>query len=168
MIFFKDKQLILIGGLALMHSEAFANVVWPGLIIAQRMVVWAIPVGLFVETIIFKKAKPMGFGRALWIIFVVNLFSTIIGALGAAIGGLAWEVSVGVAFYRLLDIGTFNPATWIFTLGLAIYLSYFFEMKGLKWLFKIELDKRDKRLFAVANAISTLVAFGSTLVEHPF
>jgi hypothetical protein len=149
-------------------SLAFANVVWPGLILAQRMALWAIPAGLIIETIILNFVMKKPLAKAFGIVLVVNIFSTVIGALGTAIGGLAWEASVGIAFYRVLNIGTFNPATWIFTVGIAAYLSYFFECKALKWFFKISLEKKEKRLFLVANIVSTLVAFASIFIVSPF
>lgn len=114
-------------------SLAFANVVWPGLIMAQRMPIWAIPAGLIIETSIFivvmKRSPLNSFG----IVAAVNIL----------------------------------PATWLFTIGAATAISYFFEVKALKWFFKMPLEKREKRLFLLANVVSTLLAFGSIFIIKP-
>lgn len=162
------QKTIFILLLIIFPSIAFANVVWPGLLLAQRMALWAIPAGLIIETAIFTLMMKHPLAKSFKVIFVVNAFSTIIGAIGAAVGGLLWEASFGIAFYKLLDIGTFNPITWLFTLVIAAYLSYFSEVKSLKWFFKIELEKRESILFLIANIVSTLVAFISILLISPF
>ena len=137
------------------------DAVWPGKMLAEQMAVWALPLGLIIETAIIHLMMKRPLAKSIGMAIAINLFSSIVAGVGVTLAGLAWESSIGYALYRFLGVETFNPANWIFTVSVAAFLSYYFDIKALKWFFKINLEKKDKQLFLAANIVSTLIALAS-------
>lgn len=148
-------------------TPALANVVWPGLVLAPRLLFWAVPAGIALETLFLVQARRMKPRAALIPIAIVNALSALIGGLGVAVGGLAWELTGGALLYKMLGVGTFNWFTWLITLGIAAALSYQIEVVALQRLFRITLSKRERWAFLAANAATTAIALGSFALIAP-
>jgi hypothetical protein len=149
----------------LIPNIAVADVIWPGFMLAYRMIFWALPAGIAIEVAIVKRWFQLNWGRAFWIVTISNIISTIIGALGAAFGGILWELSLGQVINKVLQWGTFNPITWLATLLIATCISYFAELLVLKKIFKLEFNRKRKWAFFVANLLSTLIALVSFYIN---
>jgi hypothetical protein len=152
----------------LFASNTYADVVWPGLYLAGRMLWWAIPAGILIEVFIVKSIIIKSWPYALWVTAVVNIISTIIGALGALLGNLAFEATMGLILYKYFQVGTFNALSWSSAIIFGALVSTIIEVYSLKTIFKIKLNSRQRYIFLGANLLSTLVAFASILLKRPF
>ncbi len=148
-------------------SIALANVVWPGLYLYDRMIWWSAPVGILIETFILKRIIKKGWGHTLWVTTISNIISTFIGAIGAALGNLAFEFTIGQILYKSFGIGTFNPLGWLSAIIFGALISTLIEIYALKLIFKIKLNEKQKYLYLGANLISTLIAFASLMIKMP-
>ncbi|MFI5390387.1 MAG: hypothetical protein ACHQYQ_03415 [Bacteriovoracales bacterium] len=153
--------------LILFPSIALANVVWPGLYLYDRMILWSAPVGILIETFILKRIIKKGWAYTIWVTTVSNIISTIIGAIGAALGNLAFEFTIGIILYKFFAIGTFNPLSWASAIIFGALISTLIEIYALKWIFKIKLNTKQKYMYLGANLISTLIAFASVMIKMP-
>lgn len=160
--------LPLISILYFIPQNSYANVVWPGLFLSGRMIVWAIPVGILIEVFVLKKIIQKGWAYTLLVTSVANIISNIIGATGAILGNLAFEFTIGQILYKYFQIGTFNPLSWASAIIFGALISTIIEVYSLKTIFKIKLNSKQRYIFLGANLLSTLVAFVSILVKRPF
>jgi hypothetical protein len=149
-------------------QKSYADVVWPGLYLSGRMIIWAIPVGILIEVFILKYIIQKGWGYTLLVASVANIISTIVGATGAILGNLAFEATLGVILYKYFNIGTFNPLSWTSAIIFGALVSTLIEVYSLKTIFKIKLNSKQRYLFLGANLLSTLIAFASILIKKPF
>ena len=97
----------------------------------------------------------------------MNFASTLLGILLIPIAGLAWEFFPGSVLYRIFDVGTFNPGTWVMTFLFAVAINAALESLVIRWAFKTKLGKRGFWGLVVANAVSVGLAFGSLFVLWP-
>ena len=146
-----------------------ADMVWPALLLEQRLVaVIPIGVGLIVEWLALRFG---GFGltwrRAALVDVVMNAVSTIAGIPVIPLLGLAWEVFPGTVIYRIFNVGTFNPGTWVATLLLATIATSGIEALVVRWVFKILMSKRRLGVLFLANAVSIGIAFASLWLRPP-
>lgn len=149
-------------------QNCYANVVWPGLYLSGRMIIWAIPVGILIEVFLLKYIIQRGWGYTLLVTSVVNIISTIVGAVGAILGNLAFEATLGIILYKYFNIGTFNPLSWTSAIVFGALVSTIIEVYSLKTIFKIKLTSKQRIIFLGANVLSTLIAFASILIKRPF
>jgi hypothetical protein len=146
-----------------------ADVVWPALILEQRLLS-AIPIiaGLLTEWLALRLG---GFGlswkRAAVVDVVMNLVSTAAGVPLIPLLGLAWEIFPGLVMYRFLNIGTFNPGTWVATFLMATLATTAVEAAVVKWGFKIALGWRRFGILGLANTLSVAIAFVSLWLRPP-
>ncbi len=154
--------------LILVPISAFANVVWPGLFLSSRMLWWCVPAGILIEYFILKEILKKRWDYILLATVISNLISTIFGAIGALIGNLAFEFTIGQLLFKFYGIGTFNPFSWSSAIFLGALTSTIIEIYSLKIIFKISLTSKQKYIYFGANLISTLLAFASILVKKPF
>jgi len=146
------------------------------------MILWAIPVGLLVETVIFifilayRPPKQTFFVLSLYAFFVilwVNLHSFLVGALAAAVVGLFGMLIVVFGFYTFpaitsieLHDDTIYFSIWPLTILSAAHVSYWVEKKILEKTFQVTLSQREQILFSAANLLSTLVAYLAIPLEQ--
>lgn len=155
--------------MVLFFSEnSYANVVWPGLYLSGRMITWAIPAGILIEVFLLKYIIQRGWGYTLLVTSAVNIISTIVGAVGAILGNLAFEATLGIILYKYFQIGTFNPLSWTSAIFFGTLVSTIIEVYSLKTIFKIKLTSKQRYLFLAVNLLSTLTAFASILIKRPF
>jgi hypothetical protein len=150
-----------------MHA-ALADVVWPALWLAGRLVaVWAIGIGLVVELFFVKWLTGFGWGKAVLADVAMNAASSLIGVFLIPVAGLAWEFSAGIALYKVFNIGTFNPITWAATFLVAVFVNSTLETTVLRYGFKQRPFKRFFWWLSLANAFSVGIAVASIFLNPP-
>ena len=164
----QHKTWLTVLALLLVALPARADVVWPALYLETRLVTWwAITVGLVAEYIFVRQLLGFGVRKALLADVCMNFASTLLGILLIPIAGLAWEFFPGSVLYRIFDVGTFNPGTWVMTFLFAVAINAALESLVIRWAFKTKLGKRGFWGLVVANAVSVGLAFGSLFVLWP-
>ncbi len=134
-----------------------ADLVWPALYLADRMV--AVPVillGLVLEAGLFRRAFALSWRRAFGVACTVNVVSALVGIAVLPAWGWYWESSVAKRNHSL-GWGTFNPLTWAETCLMAWLLTTLVEYLPLRWV-----TQRPPTLLPtllLANAMSVGVAY---------
>jgi hypothetical protein len=145
-----------------------ADVVWPALFLAGRMLAWwAIGLGLLVELFFVRFLTGFGWLKSAVVDIAMNAASALLGLFLIPLAGIAWEATAGIALYKLFNIGTFNPGTWAATFSFATFINAALEASVLRYGFK---QRPFKRLFwwlAFANAISVGIALGTLFLWPP-
>ncbi|WP_298661330.1 hypothetical protein [uncultured Thiothrix sp.] len=160
------KLLLAISAL-LLSSAARADVVWPALYLETRLFSWwAIGLVLVVEYLFIRYVFAITPRKALIADVSANAASAVLGVLLIPLAGVAWEVFPGLAFYHLLNVGTFNPVTWAATFAMACLINAALESFVLKRAFGLPFTRRTFWWLVLANAFSVGIAFGS-LWLHP-
>jgi hypothetical protein len=152
-----------------LYATFLADVVWPALLLEGRILTWwAILVGLVVEFFFVRAITDLSFSRAAFADVAMNAASTVLGILLIPIAGIVWEMFPGIVIYKVFNIGTFNPGTWLATILIAAALNTFIERFVLRRFFKQPvIGKRAFWLLFVGNFISIAVAFGSIIYSPP-
>ena len=147
----------------------YANMVWPALYLETRLFSWwAISVGLVIEYFFVLKLLEKNRRRAAIATVSANIASAVLGILLIPLAGVVWEAFPGLLFYHLLNMGTFNPITWVSTFVLACGVNVVVEGLVYKRIFKLNFLFKSKLLFwfMLANTASVGVAMAS-LVLYP-
>jgi hypothetical protein len=147
-------------------TAAHADVIWPALYLEAKML--SVPViasGLLLEALMLRFGFAKGWKDASKGSFVVNLISTIAGILLIPLAGIAWEVFPGLVLYKGLNMGTFNPVTWIATFSLALGITTSIEIVCLKRWFSVPTGKRTWALWTLINAVTVGLAFTSLAIQ---
>jgi hypothetical protein len=149
-------------------SSLLTDIVWPALLLEGRLLS-TIPIltGLVVEWLALRFG---GFGlswkRAAIVDVAMNAVSTAVGVVLIPALGIAWELFPGSVLYKLFNIGTFNPGTWIATFVIAVLATTAVEAGVVRWGFKVPLGRRRFSTLCGANCLSVAIAFVS-LWTHP-
>jgi hypothetical protein len=148
--------------------HALADVVWPSLFLAERMLSWwIIAAGLVIEFFFVRWLTGAVPGRAALMTLVMNAISTAAGVVAIPISGLAWELIASVSLLPLMNWGTFNPVTWLVSAVLAALVNAVIEVGSLRLIFKVPLSKRLFWWLAVANFITAGMALASLMIVPP-
>jgi hypothetical protein len=151
-----------------MKIELLADLVWPALILADRMrSLTAILAGLIFEFLILRYVFPMTWKRALLIDLTMNAASALVGAILIPVAGIIWEFFPGTLIYHMFHMGTFNPLTWMATCVMAVFISTGIEVLVVRMLFAFDITKRRFWSIAVANLGSTFIAWISLQIHPP-
>ena len=147
----------------------FADVVWPALLLEGRMLTWwAILAGLIVEYFFVRGITDLSLSRAAWADIAMNALSAMLGVLLIPIAGLIWEIFPGIVIYKIFNIGTFNPGTWIATILMAAAINTYIERFALRRFFKQPVvGRRCFWMLFLANAISITLAVASLFCYPP-
>jgi len=108
-----------------------------------------------------------GWGKAVLADVAMNTASSLIGVFLIPVARLAWEFSVGIALYKVFNIGTFNPITWAATFVLAVFVNSALETTVLRYGFKQRPLKRFFWWLSLANAFSVGIAVASIFLNPP-
>ncbi|MEZ5966935.1 MAG: hypothetical protein R3F56_24050 [Planctomycetota bacterium] len=139
---------------------ADADVVWPALYVASGSFAWyVIVVGLLLEYPFAKFITGASWRSAWEPTVVMNLASTLAGAVFIPIAGIAWEVFPGSLIHEVTHTGTFNPYTWIATFVMAVVINSGIEALVLKRLFQAPRLLAAFAWLLPANACSVALAF---------
>ncbi len=164
----KKKTWLIIFGLLMAAVPARADVVWPALFLETRLVTWwAISAGLVAEYLFIRHLFGFGIKKSLLADVSINAASTLLGILLIPIAGIAWEFFPGIILYKVFNVGTFNPGTWVATFLMAVAINAALESLVIRWVFKTKVGKRGFWGLFLANAISVGIAFGSLFVMWP-
>ncbi len=138
--------------LLLMPISVTANIVWPSLYIAEGMRSWyVILIGLLIEIVFVKHFLKQRYLKAVFIAFLMNLVSTILGVIAIPLSGLIGEILL-IPF----GTGTFHSTHWLLSYIFAILSNVFLEGFVVKLVFKFEFQKMFWWL-CVANAMSIII-----------
>lgn len=152
----------------LVPTLAYANMVWPALYLETRLFSWwAISVGLLIEYLFVRKFLGAAGKQALLATVAANAASAVLGIVLIPLAGVAWEIFPGLLFYELLNMGTFNPITWVATFLLACAVNVAIEGLVYKKAFKLGFLYKSKLFFwfMLANAASVGVAMVSLVIN---
>ena len=131
-------RIILVCALASYPVMVQANVVWPALYLETRLFSWwAISTGLFIEYFFVLRLLQATPKQAAIATLVANTASAILGILLIPLAGLLWEIFPGIILSHLLNMGTFNPVTWVATFILACMVNVAIEGLVYKSWFKL-------------------------------
>jgi hypothetical protein len=145
---------------SLVHATpAYANVVWPALYLAGRMITWwAVSVGLVIEYLFLRQFIGFGIIRSVLAVVLMNAVSAVVGTIAIAFAGVLWEAFPGTPMYLLLGIGTFNPLTWTATFVMAVLINAYIERRVITHAFKYRFIRRGFLWLCAANSASVAVA----------
>ena len=142
--------------------------VWPALYLEKRLLAWwVIGFGLLVEWRAVHYLTGRSWRGSVWPTLAMNLASTIVGLVLIPLAGFGWEFFPGTLLYKIFDVGTFNPGTWIATLVFAVLINTSIEALVLKRVFKTRFPKDGFLVLALANAVSVGAAMVSIMVAPP-
>jgi biotin transporter BioY len=110
---------------------------------------------------------PAELEEAIIVDVTMNAASAALGAFLLPAAGFLWEFFPGQLYMGWLHMGTFNPITWAATCIIAVFLSTGIESAVVRVLFGYELTKRRFWSVALANLLSTAIAFCSLLIHPP-
>lgn len=145
----------------------FANVVWPALYLVERLnAVAPVVAGLIVECAFLRYYAGLHGLRALGAGVSMNFASALLGMLLIPLTGLGWEFVATFTVQPLLDVGTFNPATWMATALLAALTNAVVEAQVLKRCWGVSLSRQFFCLLALAN-LATVGLACLSLHLHP-
>jgi hypothetical protein len=149
----------------LVPTAARADVVWPALYLETRLATWwSVSIGLLVELLVIWRAFALEIKKALLVDLVANAASVLLGIIFIPLAGMVWEIFPGLVFYKVFNVGTFNPTTWAATCIFAVAINAALEWAVIQKGFKLPIGKRGFWILAGANAVSVAVAFGSLFV----
>lgn len=120
-------------GVLILPSVAFADLVWPALILEVRLLGWpSILAGLLVEGAVLVRGFGMPVRRAAIASLAMNGASSVLGIVLVPLVGTIWEVFPGLVLYKVFGIGTCNPGTWVATFVLAVFANTIVELAVLR------------------------------------
>ena len=150
-------------------TPILADMVWPALIL-ERRILSALPIsaGLVVEWLVLWRASfGLSWKKAAVVDLVMNAVSTGAGLVAIPLLGFLWEIFPGLLVYKLFNVGTFNPGTWLATFVMAVLATTATEAAVIRWGFKIPLGSRRFWILCVANVVSVAIAFASLWTNPP-
>jgi len=163
-----EVRKIFVLGLLFVPVVAYANAVWPALYLETRLFsLWPISIGLLIEYFFVLKLLEPNPKKAALATLAANVVSAVLGIILIPLAGVAWEVFPGLLFYHLLNMGTFNPITWVATFILACVVNVAIEGTVYKKWFKFKFFFKSRLLFwfMLANAASVGIAMGSLIIN---
>lgn len=147
----------------LMPVYVSANMVWPSVYIAEGMRSWnVILIGLVIEVIFVKIFLKESYLKSVLIAFVMNLASTVLGAVAIPLTGF-----IGEFLLIPFGTGTFHPTHWLLSYIFAVLSNVVIEGLTIKYIFRHNFKKMFWWLCA-ANAISVIVCilFNGTTMQN--
>jgi len=144
-----------------------ADVVWPALYFSSSYFTWwVVFAGLLIEFPVVRWSFDLPFQKAVLADILMNATSAFLGTVCLAIAGIVWEIFPGILFYKVFNLGTFNPITWSATFVLAVLINTGLEGLVLRVVFKCSLSRRPLMALAIANAVTVALA-GLEMHWHP-
>ncbi len=136
----------------LMPVSVSANMVWPSLYIAAGMRSWyVILTGFVIEIAFVKYFLKETYVKSIFIAFIMNLVSAVLGIVAIPVSGLAGEILM-IPF----GTGTFHFTHWLISYIFAILTNVIIEGVTVKIIFKHKFKKMVLWL-CIANAISVII-----------
>jgi hypothetical protein len=145
--------------LVLLPSAAFANVIFPALILSDRLLAWwIIAATIFIEAGFVMLAFRLTKLNALFASLAANAASAAVGVLTLPYLGFYTEVAINNAGLTTEMGWAFSPQDWAvaFLLGLAINLVI--ELAVYRFGYGLKLGTRQVALITAANVITVGMA----------
>ena len=142
-----------------------ADVVWPALYLADRILAFEVIVlGLCIEALLLRRAFQMTWKRAFVVTTVMNLVSSVVGAILLPVWGWYWADAT-LKRDAYFGWGTFNVLSWAETCCFAWLVTTIVE-----WLPLRLMAGRQRHLLVVllaANFLSVGLAYLSFNIVPP-
>jgi hypothetical protein len=145
--------------LILLPSAAFANVIFPALILSDRLLAWwIILLTILIEAGFVMLAFRLTPLNALFASLAANAASAVVGVLTLPYAGLYTEAAINKAGLTTEMGWAFSPQDWAvaFLVGLAINLVI--ELAVYRLGYRLKLGTRQVVLITVANVITVGMA----------
>lgn len=147
---------------------AWADVVWPALLLETRVATWwAVLIGLLVEWPVVAWLLSASWKRSLVATIVANAASTLLGIVLLPLSGIALEIFPGFLLYNVFNVGTFNPVTWTATVLGGAVINAGIELLVLRRFFGPVQRRRPLVVLMGINLVSVGAAMASILVSPP-
>ena len=146
---------------ALAPLPAHADIVWPSLYITKGMLsIKTILLGLVIELLFVKYFTKTDWKQASITTVIMNLITTVLGAILIPLSGLGSEFVFDFVFhaYDKFGIGTFHWSHWLVSYLLVIIINTLIEGLYIKSALKLRLKQTFPWLI-IANGISVLLCF---------
>lgn len=131
---------------------AYANMIWPSIYIVEQYYVWYIILsGLFIEILAAHLFLKTNWRRSIFIMFVANAISALLGLLLIPVSGIVVEL-LTLPFGG----GTFQLSHWILDYLCVVLANTIVEGMSLKRIFKLKFKSNFLWLFC-ANLISVIL-----------
>ncbi|MEI6559016.1 MAG: hypothetical protein WCO00_11470 [Rhodospirillaceae bacterium] len=157
---------VVAGLIVFFTSPAAANVVWPAIILENR--IFSTPfilAGLAIEGGIYFYFLGLGWRKTILFDVTINLASALVGVIAIPAAGLLWEAFPGALMISLFHYGTFNAFSWTYTFVMAIGITGFVELVVARKVFRIGWSRREVIVIFGANFPSVLIAFASLFIS---
>ena len=146
---------------------SLADVVWPSMVLLNGLWTWwVILAGLLIELVFLRLITDLTFKRLLLADLLMNLASSLCGAIPIIIGGLGESLLSGLTIERYLHLGTFNPYSWAGTFLVAVLVNTAIEALVIVSAFRQRLKWWGYFLLGMANACSVGLAVYE-VIQHP-
>jgi hypothetical protein len=151
-------------GVALLPVVARADVVWPALVLEDRILTWwSIAAGLLAEWPVVRYLTRTTWTKSFLLNALTNLASTLVGIFLIPAGGFLTDFIPELLF----NTGTFNPATWTLAVLFAAAANAVIEGFVLRFALKLKFERRVFWWLLGANLISVGAAMASVLISPP-
>lgn len=138
---------------------AYANMIWPSIYIVKQYYVWyVILAGLLIEILAAHLFLKTNWGRSIFIMFVANAISAILGLLLIPVSGIVVEL-LTIPFGG----GTFELSHWILDYLCAVLANTIVEGLSIKWIFKLSFKSNFIWLLC-SNLISVILCIIFALI----
>lgn len=145
-------KILLLMVMLMIPAVAKANMIWPSIFILEQYYTWyIITVGLAVEIVFAWRFLKVPFIRAVWIMFVTNAVSAVLGLLLIPISGIFAEIMI-----TPFSQETFNLSHWVVDYIAVVICNTYVEGYALKLIFKYPF-KQNLRWLLIANSISVFL-----------
>lgn len=139
---------------------ASANVLWPALIMEQRLFSpLVIIIGFAVEWAVIRYVFDVPTLGALWASLAANAASMAVGFIGRPFLGFFWSI-----LPSLLGHATFSPLDWAGTFLVTVLVNVAIEAPVLRYGFALPMPWRNLGWIALVNAVTIGAAYASTAV----
>jgi hypothetical protein len=152
----------------LLITSLYADMVWPALVLEKRILsVGPITAGLLIEWFaLWRCGFGLSWKKAAVVDITMNAVSAAIGVVLIPALGFGWEYFAEFVIGRFLNLGSFNPISWVVTFLIAVFATTLIEAAVVRWGFNILLGQQRFWTLFAANFISVALAFIS-LIGHP-
>ena len=148
-------------------APVLANVVWPALLLQNRLVTWwAIALGLIIEYFLVWKLTDFDYKKSLIVDVAMNAASALLGIVLIPLAGFLWEFFPGILLLKFLQLSTFNPITWFATFILATAINAAVETGVIVKLFKAPIGKIGFWWLCMGNALTVGIALVSLTIAR--
>ena len=142
-----------------------ADVVWPALFLSIRMAAWWCVLGsLLIEGLALWRFAGVRLVKSMAASVTMNAVSAFIGMLLLPLMGIRLEALADATYNAWLDLGTFNPISYVATWFGATLLTTMIECFVLWLVFVMPWNRRWVAVVLAVNAVTVALAGVSALL----